>query len=210
MGLNPGLGRSLGKGFSYSIAGLNGKSRVVLLSNYFPEWLYHFTSPQQWMSDPVSLYPGQHLVLLLFLIWRRKQQPTPVFLPGKSHGQRRLVGYSSFIGSHRVRRTWALEHVLPHIPLLPHTSTLAPTILVYFSFLNALRFLDSDAQNVFPCFFAWGLWSIFKIQQMGRSSKETSLMTLGRFTSSLLISIKARTVSVHMYLFLGFNNVLGI
>ena len=26
--------------------------------------------------------------------WRRKWQPTPVFLPGKSHGQRRLAGYS--------------------------------------------------------------------------------------------------------------------
>ena len=26
--------------------------------------------------------------------WRRKWQPTLVFLPGKFHGQRRLVGYS--------------------------------------------------------------------------------------------------------------------
>ena len=26
--------------------------------------------------------------------WRRKWQPTPAFLPGKSHGQRSLVGYS--------------------------------------------------------------------------------------------------------------------
>ena len=26
--------------------------------------------------------------------WRRKCQPTPVFLPGKFHGQRNLVGYS--------------------------------------------------------------------------------------------------------------------
>ena len=26
--------------------------------------------------------------------WRRTWQPTPVFSPGKSHGQRRLVGYS--------------------------------------------------------------------------------------------------------------------
>ena len=26
--------------------------------------------------------------------WRRKWQPTPVFLPGKPHGQRSLVGYS--------------------------------------------------------------------------------------------------------------------
>ena len=26
--------------------------------------------------------------------WRREWQPTPVFLPGESHGQRSLVGYS--------------------------------------------------------------------------------------------------------------------
>ena len=32
--------------------------------------------------------------------WRRKWQPTPVFLPGKSHGQRRLAGSKS-MGSHR-------------------------------------------------------------------------------------------------------------
>ena len=34
--------------------------------------------------------------------WRRKWQPTPVFLPGKSHGQRSLVGYSPR-GHKRVR-----------------------------------------------------------------------------------------------------------
>ena len=28
------------------------------------------------------------------ILWRRKWQPTPVLLPGKSHGQRSLVGYS--------------------------------------------------------------------------------------------------------------------
>ena len=26
--------------------------------------------------------------------WRRAQQPTPVFSPGETHGQRSLVGYS--------------------------------------------------------------------------------------------------------------------
>jgi len=26
--------------------------------------------------------------------WGRKQQPTPVFLPGESHGERSLAGYS--------------------------------------------------------------------------------------------------------------------
>ena len=28
------------------------------------------------------------------ILWRRRWQPTPVFLPGKSHGQSSLVGYS--------------------------------------------------------------------------------------------------------------------
>ena len=29
--------------------------------------------------------------------WRKKGQPTPVFLPGKSHGQRHLAGYSPWV-----------------------------------------------------------------------------------------------------------------
>ena len=28
--------------------------------------------------------------------WRRKWQPTPVFMPGKMHGQRSLVGYNTW------------------------------------------------------------------------------------------------------------------
>ena len=32
--------------------------------------------------------------------WSKKWRPTPVFLPGKSHGQRRLTGYKE---SQRVR-----------------------------------------------------------------------------------------------------------
>ena len=35
--------------------------------------------------------------------WRREWQPTPVFLPGESHGQRSLVGYSP--QDHK-SRTW--------------------------------------------------------------------------------------------------------
>ena len=34
-------------------------------------------------------------------IWRRAWKPTPVFLPGESHGQRSLAEYKS-IGSQRV------------------------------------------------------------------------------------------------------------
>ena len=35
------------------------------------------------------------------IAWRRKRQPTPVFLPGKSHGQRSLAGCSPW---HRVQK----------------------------------------------------------------------------------------------------------
>ena len=41
--------------------------------------------------------------------WRRIWKPTPVFLPGRSHGQRSLVGYSPG-GHRRVRHDWVTEH----------------------------------------------------------------------------------------------------
>ena len=37
---------------------------------------------------------GLGIKYYLFQSWRRKWQPTSVFLPGKSHGWRSLVGYS--------------------------------------------------------------------------------------------------------------------
>ena len=43
------------------------------------------------MCYSLTLTLGGHLVPKC---WRRKWQPTPVFLPGESHGQRSLVGYS--------------------------------------------------------------------------------------------------------------------
>ena len=41
-----------------------------------------------------DLATEQQLIPGRVVMWRRKRQPTPVFLPGKSHGQRGLVGYS--------------------------------------------------------------------------------------------------------------------
>ena len=47
-------------------------------------------------GDPedMDLIPGFRKIL-----WRRKWQPTPVFLPGKSHRQKNLRGYSP--GDHK-------------------------------------------------------------------------------------------------------------
>ena len=41
--------------------------------------------------------------------WRQNWQPTPVFLPGKLHGQRSLVGYHPW-GLKRVRLNCMTEH----------------------------------------------------------------------------------------------------
>ena len=52
------------------------------------------------LDEPVDSLAGTMEVIdFLFLsfrdnYWRRQWQPTPVFLPEKSHGWRSLVGYS--------------------------------------------------------------------------------------------------------------------
>ena len=45
------------------------------------------TKSQTWLRDWTELK-------LIVNCWRRKRQPTPVFLPGKFHGQKCLVGFS--------------------------------------------------------------------------------------------------------------------
>ena len=65
--------------------------------------------------------------------WRRKWQPTPVFLPGKSHGQRTLAGYS-LPGHTELNMTEAISHSTAQnyrtLPLAPHlTTTLLMTYL---------------------------------------------------------------------------------
>ena len=42
--------------------------------------------------------------------WRRKWQPTPVFLPGKSHGQRNLEGYSPWCCKESDMTEWLSMH----------------------------------------------------------------------------------------------------
>ena len=58
-------------------------------------------SVAQWVKNLPAMQESAHDAGDLGLIpgsgrfpWRRKWQPTTVLLPGKSHGQRRLVGYS--------------------------------------------------------------------------------------------------------------------
>ena len=45
--------------------------------------------------------------------WRREWLPTPVFLPGESHGQRSLAGYRSW-GRRESEMTEPLTHAHPY------------------------------------------------------------------------------------------------
>ena len=56
---------------------------------YLPWWISDRESACQCRSPRLDPWVGK-------LPWRRKWQPTPVFLPGKSDGQRSLVGCSSW------------------------------------------------------------------------------------------------------------------
>ena len=64
-----------------------------------------------WLSSNKS--PSMQEMLVQFLglkiPWRRAWRPTPVFLPGESHGQRRLAGYSPW-GCKQLDMTEATEH----------------------------------------------------------------------------------------------------
>ena len=57
-----------------------------------------------WLSDKESACQSRRCGFnpwVETIHWRRKWQPTPVFLPGEFHGQRSLAGYSPW-----VRKEW--------------------------------------------------------------------------------------------------------
>jgi len=55
--------------------------------------------------------------------WKRARQPTPVFLPGESHGQRNFVGKSA--ASHKVGYDWArpslVAQMIKNLPAMQET-----------------------------------------------------------------------------------------
>ena len=67
------------------------------------QWELGFSSIESWKS---------------IKFWRRKWQPTPVFLPGESHGQRSLTDYSPW-GHKESDTTKQLDHnILSYAALL--------------------------------------------------------------------------------------------
>ena len=70
--------------------------------------------------------------------WRRKWQPTPVFLPGEFHEQRSLVGYSPW-GRRELDKT---VHACMHTTLSPRIRALGSPL--HFDPLSSHSVLDCD------------------------------------------------------------------
>ena len=102
LGLIPELGRSPGEG---------RLPTPVFWSSEYIHW--GFLDGVSGKKNPPANAGDERDVALISglerITWRRKWQPTPVFLPGKCHRQRSLVGYN--LWSHRVRHDRAqAEH----------------------------------------------------------------------------------------------------
>ena len=112
LGSIPGLGRSPGEGKGYPLqySGLeNSKDRIVHGGpkswTQLSDFHFHFHSPQRGFPN-LPANAGDIEVSNFYALglgfkpsvrkipWRRAWQPTLVFLPGESHGQRSLAGCS--------------------------------------------------------------------------------------------------------------------
>ena len=92
-----------------------GQSNIGNVScfTFYPtfSYMYYFCGLPRWLSGKEFTCQCKRQGFdpwVRKILWRRKWQPTPVFLPGKSHGQRSLVGYSPW-GHKRVGRDWVTK-----------------------------------------------------------------------------------------------------
>ena len=77
--------------------------------------------------------------------WRKKWQPIPVFLPGKSHGQRSLVGYSPW-GCKELDTTeyTHIFHLLSHL--------IQKNFAMYQTFYPCCSDKKTDLERIFSAF----------------------------------------------------------
>ena len=107
-------------------------------------YLYHLRdgtfdgSPQRLTALAFQHFEGSKNYLSVMLLWRRKWQPTPVFLPGKSHGRRSLVGYGPW-GSKELdtdEQQCAFIHCPLFLTFFPNSSM--PSLLrIFIEWINA-------------------------------------------------------------------------
>ena len=85
---------------SYKFRGLGSKHLTIL---YFCTLAWKIP----WTEEPGRLQSmGSQRLHFTFMHWRRKWQPTPVFLPGESQGRGSLVGCVYGVAQRQTRLKW--------------------------------------------------------------------------------------------------------
>ena len=88
---------------------------IIYVSVDLPWWLRGYSVCLQCRRLGFDSWVGK-------IPWRRKWQPTPVFLPGESHGRRSLVGYSpqgrKELGT--TERLHLLTYLLTYVSVTPN------------------------------------------------------------------------------------------
>ena len=96
--------------FSFSIIPSKESEKAMAPHSSTLAWQIPWTEEPSRLQSMGSLRVGYDwatsLSLFTFMNWRKKWQPTPVFLPGESQGRGSLVGCPS-MGSHRVGHDWS-------------------------------------------------------------------------------------------------------
>ena len=120
-------------------------------NNWLP-WKITFETYALSMLNTKSFFPGgsaiknppamQDSVLIWKIPWRRKWQPTPAFLPEKSHGKKSLVGYSPW--AHRL--TW---HKSRHYLVTHQQCSTQKSFISFFIHTKIWDFLPSELINNF-------------------------------------------------------------
>ena len=132
-----------------------------------------------WMEEPGRLQSmGSHRVghdwansfsLFTFMHWRRKWQPTPVFLPGESQGWGSLVGCCLWVAQSRTRLKWlsssssssSSSSFIPSWSLLALPWFLIPVLCIFLCrsvFLVAIISVDRFYCSFPPCFFSYSIF----------------------------------------------------
>ena len=102
--------------------------------------------------------------------WRRKWQPTPVLLPGKSHGQRSLSDYSPW-GCEESNTTWlATKHA--HVGLIDIETPQSVVILIILAHVMIALFFPLAVRHGYvTCFGQWNIGVSLQGKPFGASSQ---------------------------------------
>ena len=120
--------------------------------------------------------PFFHLVLVFWpsavshlISWRREWLPTPVFLPGKSHGQRSLAGYHPW--GRRVGHDWTCICLISNTVHAPGTAktSIQEAFLTYLSITAPIHLHFSSPCSPYP----YGLWESCREQWEGSENGKT-------------------------------------